>query len=411
VTLYTLAPGEREEPGTPVAELFKHDKHRTYYEKSKAAFPRVVAGQIIEPADGAVPAKLVEVDSVIEATAATLGFPTGGRIGLIALKFSVSDVTRCEPFVELRKALDEHRSRLMDCFSSPAGLDFHHVILLSADQVERIEDSAQGRKEMLQRFVSAATKENRSDEFLTATFPREPNRYKRTAAAVTPGSSLLGGQEPHIDLSLVLSAAQALANLAAVRDINNRATEALAQVGRAGDKRPLAVLQSLAETLSDLELDLGFGVEAQLPIRVRVPILQVEQYYEDLIGSLGVRRAVEGTAAMLSRLSKVLDAKQAGEDARRTKWATTAGAAVSAASALAIPLTLALAFAGANVSQALPRDQARRAYSVLDFGHFAPYYLVIGLMPVVAGVIAAAVMLLRFYRNEKVEAVSEAAPP
>jgi hypothetical protein len=322
------------------------------------------------------------------AIAATLMYGKGRAIALLALTWDVESLDS-KPFVELRRALDEDRGKLNDWFPQ-LGADFHHVLLLAEDQVGELEalaraaspgeDSDRPFRELCQRYVSAASKDNRS-QYLTAVFPSEPNRYQGSVAAVTPGASLLGGQESHIRLSMVLAAAQALADVAALRAIHAVAHAALGRLPtEEGKGRALRDLEYSAQVLRDLELDLGFNVEAQLSIRIRVPILPVEQFYACLLEALGVERSVDMTSAMLARLGKVLDARQAAAAARTARLERAFGTALSAAGGLAIPITIGLAFVGANVSEV-------RTKTSIFSGHYLIYYLGLGASPVLLGIL------------------------
>jgi hypothetical protein len=394
VTLYTLRDPLRTEPSRCVdlAELFSdahHPKHRGYYARAAEFFPRLApSGDDLTPsalvqALGSRKLRGIEIES---ATAATLIYGKRRAIGLLALSWRVETLD-CDPFVALRRALDEDRRKLDPWFPGPLGDDFHHVLLLAEDQVEELEQMAPtdraasddgAFRELLQRYVSAATRPNRTP-YLTALFPKEPNRYRGSAAAVTPGASLLGGQESHIRASMVLAAAQALANLSALQAINSKAHAELGKLPpEGGGGKTLADLERAARELRDLELDLGFNVEAQLSIRLRVPILPVEQYYSCLLEALGVERSVTMTAAMLSRLANVLEARQAAANAQTAKLERVFGTGLSVAGGLAIPLTIALAFLGANAAEVKASD------SLFD-AQYLGYYLGFGVAPVMLG--------------------------
>ncbi|HEY5197801.1 MAG TPA: hypothetical protein VIJ51_12330 [Solirubrobacteraceae bacterium] len=419
VALFSLAPLDAPHPdGVPVGALFQGAGLRGWYEDAVDAFPTVVAGRTMTGPPTVIPEHVRSRIRIQRSIFCTLQFPQGQAVGLLALEWTIPSLLDFGALVALRWALDDGRHAVAEEFLAPPGLDFHQVLLLSDRQILALEahcrdepdaqdaeaggrDAYQRFRGLLQLFASGADRSDRpqrSDrpEHLTARFPSEPNRYVASAAAVMPGSSVLGGQAPDIELSMILAAAQALASLATIRGIHNRAAAALTELPQ--DKRPpLALLQHVAATVSDLDLELGFGVEAQLSIRIRVPLLPVEQYYESLLGMLGMKSAVQVTSDMLSRLTRVLQARQTETEARRAKVVGIVGAGVGVASAVAIPLTLILAFVGSNVRQALTRAQAANAYSVFDLKHFFGYYLVL-LSPVVLG-LAAALAVLRLYRG------------
>jgi hypothetical protein len=394
-----------ESTGRPVAGLFTGERHRSYYERRPASFPRIEAGRVLSG-----PPEMFSADAcgeppveIVRSLFFTIRFPQGQSVGALALEWFTDDLREVKPVVDLRWALDNGRRHLAAEFGSPLNLDFHQVLLLSGTQVQELEEACRapgetdlaGFHDLLQGYMSSAGRSNRVHH-LTAHYPSEPNRYQHTAAALVPGASVIGGQSHDNEVSMVLAAAQALAGLATIRRIHDQASLALEAVPTDTRSR-FTLLQEVANTVSRLELDLGFGVEAQLSIRIRVPLLPIEQYYECLVGLLGMQRAVDITSEMLNRLMKVLLARQAEAEARRATVVGAVGWALSVATGVALPLTLILAFEGSNVRQALTTAQAPQAYSVFDLSHFGVYYLAL-FSPVILG-IAAGLVVLWIYRS------------
>jgi hypothetical protein len=139
-----------------------------------------------------------------------------------------------------------------------------------------------------------------------------------------------------------------------------------------------------------LELDLSFGIEANMDARLVVPSLTIEQYQRELIESLGVPRGAEVTGGMVDRLGRALRAehdslvaqyREADEarfrrDERRLRRWSTIGGAVGF---VAVVISLLLAYLGISARE------VNSKYSFLSLRHYWPEYLfLIGIVSLAA---------------------------
>jgi hypothetical protein len=272
------------------------------------------------------------------------------------------------------------------------GPDMHHMTFYPAQTLDRSELDL----DAVQRLVSRRDAPSRR-EHLTVRTPAEGNRYHEMLVAVTPGASAFAGHHGDVELAYWLSAIQLIGGLSALRSIQRRAHERLRHLRQTAQTRELTDLKEERERLSkasaelaSLLLDLSFGVEAYLDMRMLIPSLPVEEYHRELGIALGIPRGCEVTASMLDRLSTVLDAERVGIAEREQEQVekfrgrierfsfVAGGVAVMAAA-----LGLVFAYLGTNV-----REVEGSGSSIASLGTFGIAYAAIIAALVVSGLTA-----------------------
>ena len=376
--------------GTPVHHLFAGESYARWYEAAEGQMPRVVHARRHEPGDLALPHACAEIDVAV-VWSLLFGLPFGGLVAGLLLEYEDRrSPAQARAIPALFEDVDRRRDELAFGSSEPVKLidvcrdghreatdglrlggDMHHVTCLAPAVVG---DTLAPDAHRLQRLVSRRDAPSRSG-FLTARLPAEANRYPDAVAALTPGATVLGGQEAVLELAIVLSAVQALAALAALRQIQRRAFAALGELRAPGsESSQRSWLEARSEELRDLEVDLSFGVEAYLDMRILVPSLPVEQFHSELVDALAIERGARVSGAMLTRLAAAIDAEETAlglvERDRADRWRAAAGTL----GAVAIALSLLLSFMGINATEV----DGRR--SLFDAGHYWPYWLALALL-------------------------------
>lgn len=232
-------------------------------------------------------------------------------------------------------------------------------------------------------------------EFSVIDYPPELNRRPDTVAAVGPYVSVLSGQQDYLENSVFLSAVQAVASAARLREI--RTTAYLAVETFRGGERTLQstqerrrTLERLSDQLGDMELELSYSVEASADLGLLVPSLRVAGYHDALYEAMGLVAKAETVARMLRRLERAINAeltaiesveRRADED-RRLRWTV----AIGFVSTVAIPVGLVLAFFGINARE------VNEELSMFD-GRYAAMYLLTGGLVVIGVLISIGLYL------------------
>jgi hypothetical protein len=398
--------------GSPAADLLPSGRYRSFFIAAENQLPRVISTRLWSCECLELPDRGgVRIDHV---RTSLFELANGVLVVSLGLNFADEEGESLRAFPDLVRSVDDERDSLRiagepllkACVvdapdeikkrvaAASLGPDMHHLMFPSEQAVEGMSDLD---VDLLQRVVARRDDASRAD-YLTVRLPTEANRYPRSLAGVSPGASVVGGHPTSIELSILVSAIQALGSLATLRDIQQRAFRALEGfrfgMDRERDRRSFDEwLARRAEELSELELDLSFGVEAYLSIRLIVPILPVEQFHHELLEALGVRRAAATTGGMVSRLSRAIEAErqaiaaeERGREEERFKREEqrfrTLSAAGGSVAALAIPLTIIFAFLGINARE------VRADASLFDLSYYGAYYLALTALPVFAAVVA-----------------------
>lgn len=375
----------------PISALFDSSRFQSFYSGRSGMFPVSGNARDVDVADLGLPAGIENCRAVW----VHLRFPSSLVLGALGLSFDlpIADrATRSATLVGLRQRIDAERSTLrLGGDEHALGPDFHQVLMIPPTHAEEFGLDPVG--EDAQRLVATKTDGVRPD-FQSARMPRDANRYLGTLAAITPGASVLGGQDEHIQRACLVAAMQVIASLASLRSIFDRAyvgihlyRSTMTAPGTARLDRERTA--RLAEEIRTLQLDLSFEVESQQEVRLAVPLLPVEDFHADLSLSLGVARASHTTSRMIERLAAALDAdlgrlslEEAAETAARTRRVDAWVIGLTALATVSVPITLILALLGTNVSQVAPPDG--RLPSLWE-ARLVPYYAALILIPAAVG--------------------------
>jgi hypothetical protein len=216
--------------------------------------------------------------------------------------------------------------------------------------------------DLIQRLVYRANLPFRP-EFSAISYPGELNRRPNTVTAVGPYVSVFCGHQDYVENAAFVSAAQALASAARLREIRNSLYLELRRFSTAEradeDTRVRRrTLEQITDDLTRLELDLSVSVEAPADLRVLVPSLRVAEYHQAVYTALGMKDLAATASRMLRRLeatarselTSIESIERRADEDRRLRWTV----AIGFVSAVAIPIGLVLAFLGINASQVEP---------------------------------------------------------
>lgn len=253
----------------------------------------------------------------------------------------------------------------------------------SAPDVDDCED-------LVQRLVYRTDLPYRR-EYSAIRYLAELNRRPGWLAAVGPYVSVICGHPDFIVNSIVISAVQAVAAAAQLREIRQAAYADVRQFrnleGAGGTtKARRRTLERIADQLGDLELELSYSVEATADLGLLVPSFRAESFHNALYESMSLASKAVTTGKMLQRLAAAISAEltaiesieRRGDENRRARWTV----AVGFVSAVAVPASLILAFLGINASQVKPD------LSMFSHRYLAMYLTVAGLVVVSAALFA-----------------------
>ena len=235
-------------------------------------------------------------------------------------------------------------------------------------------------------------------------YPPELNRRPGWLAAVGPYVSAVCGHPDFIENSIFVSAVQAVAASAQLRAIRHAAYQdvrvfrGVEQIRRTTQLRR-RTLETIADQLGDLELELSYSVEASADLGLLVPSLRVESFHNALYESMGLAAKATTAGRMLQRLDRAISAEltaiesieRRADDNRRLRYAVAAGFV----STIAIPAGLIFAFLGINA------DQVRVQRSMFDHHYLAMYLSVAAV--VVLGVVLSLTIYARQRRNAQAQ--------
>lgn len=238
-------------------------------------------------------------------------------------------------------------------------------------------------------------------EFSVIRFPAELNRRPGNSVGIGPYVSAICGHQNDVENCALISAAQAVASAARLREIRQAAYDAVASLryvehGTIPTHSRRRILEDLADQLTNLELELSHSVEAPADIGLLVPSLRVDNYHTTLFETMNLSRRVDIAARMLERLDRAINsgltaiqsAERRADENRRLRWSV----AVGFVSTVAIPLTLILGYFGINTKDIQPRR------SMFD-GHYLPVYIGIGII-VVTGILTSLLLYLQQRRRD-----------
>ncbi|WP_433375484.1 hypothetical protein ACQPZX_06020 [Actinoplanes sp. CA-142083] len=206
---------------------------------------------------------------------------------------------------------------------------------------------------------------------------RTPEVLNLPGEAVTVHSrrvTVTAGWDRSVQDALTLVVLMVIGAFGVMRRSRDRAFRAL-KFQAAADTPSIAearsVLARLAEELSEVQLDLSFGVEAYID-SVLLPGGRMQGYRHSLHDVVGIDAALVNTTRMVDRLVTVIQARSAVLDAAeqeaRERRDRILSVLLGVGSTIAVPATLLLAFFSVNSSDV--DDQA----SILDLSRYWPAY-------------------------------------
>jgi len=279
----------------------------------------------------------------------------------------------------------------------------HQMVFARALEADQPED-------IVQRLVYRADLPLRR-EFSAISYPAELNRRPTSMAAVGPYVSVLCGQQDYIENAAFVSAVQAVASAARLREIRDRLYHDMLNVrrGHASSTRSRRLaLVLIANEITALQLDLSLSVEAPRDLRLLVPSLRAFSYHEEIYAAIGLDQMSHTVSRMLQRLEATVRAeltsiesseRRADED-RRRRWAI----AVGFVSTVAIPVSLIFSFLGINAREVDPgRSMFDPAY--------AWAYAGVGLLAVTAVALALTLHVVQPRQQRERTAGHRAADP
>jgi hypothetical protein len=264
--------------------------------------------------------------------------------------------------------------------AGPEFLPERHEIVLTESPAADVADG----EDLIQRLIYRADLPYRQ-EYSAIRYPAELNRRPGWLAAVGPYVSVICGHPDFIENSIFVSAVQAVAAAAQLREIRQAAYADVRlfrnfEAAGGSTQARRRTLETIADRLGDLELELSYSVEATADLGLLVPSLRAESFHNALYESMSLASKAVTAGRMLQRLSAAIRAELTAiesierrtDDDRRVRYAV----AVGFVSAAAIPAGLILAFLSISASQ------VNRAWSMFSHHYLGAYLFVAAIVVV-----------------------------
>lgn len=225
------------------------------------------------------------------------------------------------------------------------------------------------RKQLIEEIVYRDAPPYR-EEFTKLQLPKQLNQKGRTLGAVTPYVSLLYGHEKFVEDSVFLSTVQALGTASRFRQIWHEAYRQVHEFRSKHQRDRVGVqtrdeLETLADTLGNLEFDLTFSVE--------FPLIRIESFHSALFEALDLPAQTQTLSQMFTQLAgslrseiTAIEIRERRRDQRRRKWNA---AAASIISLIGVPIGFLVAFFGIDATEV-------DGSSVFNFHRYLWVYLV-----------------------------------
>lgn len=200
-------------------------------------------------------------------------------------------------------------------------------------------------------------------EFTRLRRPDGLNQSRSTFGAVSPAVSFLYGHSDDVENSVFLTTIQAVGTASRFQQIWQ---EAYRQVRRFQEDKQAKVageqerkdLETLADEMGNLELDLAFSVETAADLGLRIPSSQIDSFHEDLYEVMQIRTRANTVSQMFirlggsirSELTAIESRERQKEEARRLRSAVAFGAL----SFVLAPVGFVIGFFGINANQIHP---------------------------------------------------------
>lgn len=240
-------------------------------------------------------------------------------------------------------------------------------------------------------------------EFVTLRRPEGLNREEDAFGAVSSTVSFLYGHEDDVEKSVFLTTVQAVGTASRFQQIWQDAYHQVQEFQTSKQAKETGVqlrkdLETLADHMGNLELDLAFSVETAADLGLQTTSLSIDSFHHDLYEVMQIRRRAHTVSEMFvrlggsirSELTAIESRERQQEEERRLRGAIALGTL----SFLAAPLGFFVGFFGMNSRQVDPK------LSMWDWHHYLGAYLVAGiiaLIPAVTfGVLHGATLLRRW---------------
>ncbi|MFD3699341.1 hypothetical protein ACFWUZ_24945 [Streptomyces sp. NPDC058646] len=385
-TSWTYAPdtddGGAEEAFRPPSALLNLGRLATAYDRHADQFPRVLHRERLDASRFA--ARRWGAAGGVLPTLATLWQFTApsGQI-LLALTLDLdAPLLRCIPLLEDLYYADVtfDGTGLEQLAASRIGAESSGLLPERHQLVFRASPTAADvpSRDEAQRIIYRADLPTRAGlDVLCA--PDELNRRPTTSGVLGPYVSLLTGHQDYVENAAFLSAVQAVASAARLREIRVLA-ESYARRFRAradGATRPherRTLLERITMAQGHLELELGYSVEIPADLATLIPSLRPTSYHAALYEAMGLTERASAVSQTLQRLgnataaelTSVESAELRAGDRRRVRTVV----AVTFVTTVTATLGLLFAFFGINASEV---DEQR---SMFDLAYMPIYALI-----------------------------------
>jgi hypothetical protein len=293
-----------------------------------------------------------------------------------------------------------------DSHQLPLPLERHQLVLIG---------SLDGASPPSEATVNSLMHGPRPLEFTTFSQPVEMNRQSGSGALLTRDVSLIYGYEDDVENSIFLTTVQAVGTAFRFEQIwqdayyHVKEFQARGQASEAGSQTR-AGLETLADEMGNLELDLAFSVLTAADLGLRIPSAAIDSFHQALYEVMQIRTRANTVSEMFlrlggsirSELTAIQSRERLQEEARRMRGARAAGLLTF----LAVPLTFFLGYFGMNASQVHPGD------SIWNWRDYWSVYLCTGglaVVPLIAFVYLYGIDLLK--KRPRPAAAAPAAGP
>ena len=197
-------------------------------------------------------------------------------------------------------------------------------------------------------------------EFTELKRPEGLNQEDDAFGAVSPTISFLYGHPDDVENSVFLTTVQAVGTASRFQQIwqaayhHIREFQANKQAEQSGIQKR-GDLESLADEMGNLELDLAFSVETAADLGLRIPSSRIDSFHRDLYEVMQIRTQASTVSQMFVRLggsirseiTAIESRERQQEEERRLRGAVALGVVTF----LAAPLTFFIGFFGMNAAQ------------------------------------------------------------
>jgi hypothetical protein len=286
-------------------------------------------------------------------------------------------------------------------------LERHHLVFIGG-----LNGTVPPQDDVIKRILYGIEPPYRP-EFTQLRRPDGLNQERDAYGAVSSTISFLYGHPDDVENSVFLTTVQAVGTASRFQQIWEDAYHQVQefQTGKQAKQTGVQLrkdLETLADHMGNLELDLAFSVETAADLGLRIPSLSIDSFHHDLYEVMQIRTRAHTVSQMFIRLGgsirSELTAIESRERQQEEERRLRAAIALGVVSILAAPLTFIIGFFGMNASQVHP------ASSIWSWHYYHWAYLTASLLaiaPIGAFVFMHGQALLRRRRQLR-EAAAEA---